>query len=267
VLRDIRQRLKLPITDIATSGDLQFKYRTDIRDGLYLKAFRPDFGQWEQVSRHLFAEVSRSARVVVDVGAYSGIYSLIALSASDTSQVHAFEPLTNNFNRTKRNLKLNPIFDGRWQLHKCALGSNSRLDIIHFEPRGTNDTASLKKDYRANLTAQEQVRVTTLDDLNLEDIDLIKIDAEQHDHHVIHGAASLIRSSQPVIFFEAQEHESLHSSRSHLAACGYWGTALIDERKHIHVAISKSKSSKMIAGHQMIEQYCVAAAKPVFALS
>jgi FkbM family methyltransferase len=222
---------------------------------------------WEELPRRLFADVARTARTVVDCGAYSGIYSLIALASSQNSRVHSFEPLSTNFERTRTNLEINPMFHGRWHLHKQALGKTNRLDFIHFEPRGTNDTASLQAGYRTSSTSQEPVDVVTLDSLNLHDVDLIKIDAEQHDHFVIAGASKLLSQHQPVVFFEAHNNEFLQVCRHELAACGYWATSLIDQKKFIHVAIGGLNSPEAHGGNRLIRHHVESLKLPITTLN
>lgn len=48
---------------------------------------------FEQPLPNLFAACARDAGTVLDVGANSGLYTLIACAASSTVSVHAFEPL------------------------------------------------------------------------------------------------------------------------------------------------------------------------------
>jgi len=53
---------------------------------------RSNLKGWEDESRHIFELLSYKSQVVLDIGAYTGIYSLIALLSNSSSKVIAFEP-------------------------------------------------------------------------------------------------------------------------------------------------------------------------------
>ncbi len=48
---------------------------------------------WEKVSIGLWIELCRRSTIIVDVGANTGVYSLIAKSLNSNAQVYAFEPV------------------------------------------------------------------------------------------------------------------------------------------------------------------------------
>ena len=48
---------------------------------------------WEKISTRLWIELSKNSKVIFDIGANTGIYSLVSKSINPTSQVFAFEPV------------------------------------------------------------------------------------------------------------------------------------------------------------------------------
>jgi len=85
-------------------------------------------GCWESVSLDVWRRLAASARVICDVGANHGVYSLVAKAVNPGSKVYAFEPVEPIFHRFKANCELNDYdieavlaavsdFDGQSVLH------------------------------------------------------------------------------------------------------------------------------------------------------
>ena len=67
--------------------------------------------EYEKPMGQLFAACAASARHVFDIGAYSGFYSLLSAAASDSVQVHAFEPYPVVREILLANIQLNGLSD------------------------------------------------------------------------------------------------------------------------------------------------------------
>ncbi|MDB3856966.1 FkbM family methyltransferase, partial [Gammaproteobacteria bacterium] len=67
------------------------------------------FGNYEGHSLKLWNRLCLSVdeSVVMDIGAYSGIYSLVAASANQGIEIHSFEPHPNTFKILTNNIALN----------------------------------------------------------------------------------------------------------------------------------------------------------------
>ena len=62
---------------------------------------------WEKISRKVWAEHCSKAQVILDIGANTGIFSVIAHTINPEARIIAFEPQPNIFNVLKRNSSLN----------------------------------------------------------------------------------------------------------------------------------------------------------------
>ena len=66
------------------------------------------FGNFEGETLRLWYEISKEVNgLVLDIGAHSGIYSLVAASANKQSSIVAFEPHPNNFDLLCKNIQIN----------------------------------------------------------------------------------------------------------------------------------------------------------------
>ena len=66
------------------------------------------FGNYEGETLRLWYEISKEVNgLVIDIGAHSGIYSLVAASANKQSSIVAFEPHPNNFDLLSKNIQIN----------------------------------------------------------------------------------------------------------------------------------------------------------------
>jgi FkbM family methyltransferase len=143
--------------------------------------------------------------LVVDVGAFSGYYSLKALSYYPNCKVIAFEPSSDNIQLFKNNI--NEPSSSRITIHKSAVSNEigeSVLNITSYGPAHSLEPQS-KEHYRQNPHAfeigKENVKVVTLDDILSSEkiIDVLKIDTEGHEVKVLQGARSILEKTRYVI--------------------------------------------------------------------
>ena len=132
--------------------------------------------------------LSRSASVIVDVGAYIGIYSLVAAAVNPRALVFGFEPVSRNFEAFEANCALNatnvtPI--------RAAVGDRDGFADLFLSEDPT--IASLG---RSQGPVQERVPVCTLKtwfrDNSLDQMDLMKIDVETFEPAVLAGMGDLL---------------------------------------------------------------------------
>ena len=169
---------------------------------------------WTEFERPLpelfFRAVRRSTGLVVDVGANTGLYTLLAVAASSRNRVVAFEPVPEVFEFLRRNVEDNDVAE-RVRLIRCAAGDrNGRADL--YLPAGghglVETSASLRPDFASSHADRLEVPTRTLDRVLFRPslvgrrVSVIKIDAEGHDAAVIAGASRTIRWCRPVIFVE-----------------------------------------------------------------
>jgi len=161
----------------------------------------------EPEASSLWFELAASAAVVLDVGAFTGYYAVLAALANPAARVVAFEPLDAARARLVENLDLNLL--SRVEVEGSAVGRVSgRQPFWHRTdglPTSSGLDASFVRSKASDLVADE-VPVTTIDEVaaarGLPTVDLVKIDTETTEHDVLAGAAGVLERFGPAVFCE-----------------------------------------------------------------
>ncbi len=133
---------------------------------------------------------------VLDIGAYTGLYSLIARKAG--AHVIAFEPLPRNRERFKENAILNGFDD--LKINSEAVSDRCGETFITTNLAvPLSSGASLVKKAGAN---QVKVPTLTIDSLNLAVCTAIKIDVERAEPLVLAGARETLERCRPALLVE-----------------------------------------------------------------
>lgn len=143
-------------------------------------------------------------KIFVDIGAHMGTYSFNL--APHFKHTHAFEAQKKTYECLAGGIALNNLSDKVTSYH-CALtspeesGGSTTLRIVSEDGGGS----SIKDLYSTSSPiTTEETETECLDDFELEDIGLIKIDVEGAELDVIKGSVkTLKKSGYPPIIFEA----------------------------------------------------------------
>ena len=160
-----------------------------------LAAQRKRSGGFEPISRRLWAEFAGKGGTVVDAGAYTGFYSILAVRCGAT-RVHAFEANPEIVPRLLANLALNEI--GTVVVHPHALSASSGRRIDIHGKGGLTSAGTIVGDGHVIGSAS----TLTLDEVHLADLSAIKIDVERAELDVLRGAQDTIRRFRPHILIE-----------------------------------------------------------------
>jgi len=151
-------------------------------------------------------EAAKGAKVILDVGANAGIYSLAALASEREAMIHAFEPTPQIAARLRKTAKLNGLC--QLHVHEMAVSSkNGHATLRRFRGElGTNEGMNFICTDSCNSGAQI-VRTICLDQFcrqqAIDYIDLLKLDVQGHEHAALRGAEHLIRDGRVgTIFME-----------------------------------------------------------------
>jgi FkbM family methyltransferase len=182
--------------------------RDQVAEALYQGGWR---GFEHPIPSVFRACVARAAGVVYDVGANTGLYSIVA-AASTTARTYAFEPVPEIAAMARANLALNRGTD-RVQLIESAVSDHTGTATIYLPPP-INDTvetsASLDPSFKGHHERVVEIATTTLDDhwtsIGEPDVAVVKIDVEGHEVSVLTGAERMVERTQPVIFIEVFKH-------------------------------------------------------------
>lgn len=179
------------------------------------------------------ALVARESRgLVLDVGANTGFYSLLAVRASRGIFVHAFEPFPTAEAHLRKNLRINRgsrrirVFNQAI----CDQTGTARL-YVPLPDHGLVETScSLNGGFKDEFSAVLDVRSLTLD-THLEAVShpsvrMLKIDVESMEHKVLAGARALLATDRPTVFVEVLPFGSLEELEDIRAAYDYLSVRL-----------------------------------------
>lgn len=180
-----------------------------------LKAFEPETIAW-------FLPIIRYCSVVADIGANTGIYTLLAAQANPQCTVYAFEPVPRVCEQLKQNVSINAF--SRVIIEPNAVADrDSAVDLYIAE--GLVPTSSSTKLGFCTHAEQVQVKGITLDSFaaqrNIKKFDVLKIDTEGTEDKVIAGTARLIERDTPIIICEILPEFNEEPFRKMLDPLGY----------------------------------------------
>jgi FkbM family methyltransferase len=181
-----------------TSPDgTRFRYVSDSTDQLARSFIWRGLGDWEETTIPVFYELARSARLFLDIGAYSGIYTLLACAANEQLHVVAFEPNPRSQLLLERNIDANLLGD-RVTVERAAAGEHGGRAILRIPADET--AASIFCDSGSPIT----VSVVSIDDVVPAEfaVDLVKIDVEGAELDVLKGMRRILTHDHPSLIIE-----------------------------------------------------------------
>ncbi len=177
---------------------------------------------FEQETVGPFSRFVEEASVVLDVGAYTGFYSILAAAINPRARVFAFEPHPRIAARLGRNLDLNENLDVT--VLPFAVGRNRGMATFHVGGPGLPSSSSLAPAWDG-MYRSIPVRLTDLDsfahDWGLERVDVIKIDVESTEQEVILGMPEILERHRPALFIEVLPQDPDRELSAHLLQMGY----------------------------------------------
>ena len=154
--------------------------------------------------------------LIVDVGAATGHFAILAARLFPGSIVYAFEPSERQRILLTRNARLNEVKNLKivpFGLWKCA-------DQLAFRTNGAESSLESVSRFRGHLKFLEKVAVLPLDqwvrEKGISGIDLIKMDAEGAEIEILEGADAVLRRDHPRLLVQAYH---LHEGTRTLERC------------------------------------------------
>lgn len=219
------------------------------------------YSNWEKYSMKAWIALSKDAKVIFDIGANTGIYSLVAKTINPTSEVHAFEPFGAINEKLVHNAAIN-----NYKIHNnCLAVSNYTGDaVIYTEDPDFAYSVTVNQNLwaKGKEVIKLNINTITLKDYikqnNITRIDLMKIDVETHEPEVIEGFVPYLNQFRPIILIEILNDKVANKLKDYFDPeeyCFY----NIDEAKGITRApsLSKSKSYNYIIAPREKEHYII----------
>jgi FkbM family methyltransferase len=164
------------------------------------------YGYWENNLIKYAEQYLKDDSIILDIGANIGTWSMPL--AIKNRKVHSFEPYDSSFYALCGNIFLNDkskhIFPNR-----MALIDDANKKTTMFLPEDVN-IGGCKLIETTDDTTSHQYELATLDSLQFEHVDFIKLDVEGQELNVLKGGVQTINKFKPVIFFECWSVDSCH---------------------------------------------------------
>jgi FkbM family methyltransferase len=191
--------------------------------------FLAKYGEWAEVELALLKQFIPKGGLVLDVGANVGTHAIafarmvgadgavIAIEAIPAAHaLLCFNALQNGLTNI---VPLNAIASSMPGLVRSRVGGEPKdMGLANFKQAVTDGC------YRpAAGIAETTLAAITLDSLNLQRCDLIKIDVEMMEYEVLSGAVETIRALHPVLYFEQTQecHPDFPAIYELLKSVGY----------------------------------------------
>jgi len=193
---------------VCTFENIKFKLYNECEAG-HQNIFYYDLPYPEKADLQLFVVLAEKSETILDIGAHTGLFSVLASTVNPKASIYAFEPYYINAERFKKNITINKIQNV--QLFEAAMGENEgETSLAIPKDRTSTYVSSLSKDFSESMypnLAWENipVKVMTIDtfaNMLSKPIDLIKCDVETFEMAVFKGAKNTIKSHRPTFFFE-----------------------------------------------------------------
>ena len=181
-------------------------------DGVVLKYLWRD--KYEKTSLNLWYEITRDEGFSIDIGAHTGIYSIIGSINKKLPLMVSIEPHFLNYGRLLDNLKINYL-----NAKHCYLAAaSSQNGTLKFDASiNTYHTSGGKISEKGSIS----VNSIMIDNINFSNrVVAMKIDTEGHEYSVLLGAQKTIQIYKPEILFEINS-ESFNSCTNLLKKYGY----------------------------------------------
>jgi len=168
------------------------------------------FDGWEKVSLKLWVKLCKESTGIMDIGANTGVYALLAKSVNRHADVYAFEPVHRVYKKLVDNNSLNG-YD-----IKCfekAISDKDGTATIYDKDTEHTYSVTVNQDNSPDKSSSIPVTIETirLDNFieteKIDKIDLIKMDVEMHEIEALCGMGKYIKAFQPTFLIEILTEE------------------------------------------------------------
>jgi FkbM family methyltransferase len=170
---------------------------------------------------NLIHDLAPHLRTVFDVGANKGEWSRLVRAHNSSTTIHQFECNPALIKKLHDDFAGDPGI----VLHECALGDTEDRKTF-FSVDASSELGSLvRPDGSGGYSIAGDVRVRTVDaicaELRIEHVDLLKVDTEGYDFHVLQGASEMI-SRQRIMVIQFEYGNGWARAGSTLFRCLEW---------------------------------------------
>jgi FkbM family methyltransferase len=172
----------------------------------------------ESTSIKVWEELSMISSTIIDIGANTGIFTLVAKSVNPNANVVAFEPINRIYKKLLKNIHINKYdaaafeigisnFDGEQEIYDFPDVKNPYSASL--DPHLSNEISSRSKlDLKKTLISTNKLD-SLINEIRIKELTntLIKIDVEQHEPFVLEGMKRMMQELMPIILIEILNNE------------------------------------------------------------
>ena len=221
-------------TTIAIPGLSPFLMHSDNDDTVVKELFWTGFRGWERTSLRIWSQIAGSAPagLVLDIGAYSGIYALIAGLANASHKVVAVDIQPRCLARVEQNCGLNGLANIT-TLHAACIDTEGSVPYFYYEESDVlSSIASVEPNAQNDLAAEAPglpVDALVAREAGSMPVVLIKIDVEGAEDRTLLGAHDTLARHRPDVLIEINDHRKI-GAISKLFPPGYHGYSIDETR-------------------------------------
>jgi len=167
----------------------------------------------------VFRSLICQGMTVVDIGANEGIYTLHSgLAVGSFGKVYAFEPVPDTYQRLLKHIRLNNT--SNVLAFPFALADTEGVATFHLG-KNSGEGSLFRVDTPRTITVRTLTLDSFLAEQRIEHVDIVKVDVEGAEMHVLRGMHGLLsRPGKPILMLEF--------CPSHLHAAGFTPSQLFD---------------------------------------
>lgn len=223
-------------------------FRDEISNDIFYSGI---FGNYEGFSLKLWNYLCLQAEdsIVMDIGAFSGVYSLVAANANSKIDIYSFEPHPNTFKILEKNIQSNNFKN--IYLNNYALSDHDG-DIKFYNSKGNTPSGFssvnhrfIEKDAGVKICKARNVSSVLNSELSKKRISLIKIDIERAELPLLKLMINRIVKDNTIVLSEILDKEFYEDFDKLFHQNGYRSVLIDDDSNKLHIVKKLSNCTKV----------------------
>jgi FkbM family methyltransferase len=223
-------------------------FRDEISNDIFYSGI---FGNYEGFSLKLWNHLCLQAQdsIVMDIGAFSGVYSLVAANANSKIDIYSYEPHPGTFKMLEKNIQSNNFKN--IYLNNYALSDHDG-EIKFYNSKG--DTPSgfssvnhrfIEEDAGTKICIARNVSSVLSSELSKKRISLIKIDIERAELPLLKIMIDRIVKDETIVLSEILDEEFYEDFDKLFYQNGYQSVLIDDDSNKLHLVNKLSTCTKV----------------------
>lgn len=157
-----------------------------------------------------YTSQNKNPKVIIDIGANIGTYSVLMSTEFPKAHIYSFEPDPRTFELLESNIRLNQCHNVEF----FRLGVSGKSGYVNFYSSPITGTSSVIRSSNQGKVRSVRIKLITLEEIikvnKIKHIDILKLDAEGIEFDILLNCQKSILSKISEIFFEYHDHLTTH---------------------------------------------------------